>query len=426
MTSSDPPSPDAPAALFRAEAQREGNALHGTILLARPVSFAVLTALAAAIVAALLAFILCFSASATARLPGVLTPSGGVLRVVADRAGRVVERRVAEGQSVRAGDGLFLLGSERGDARGGSTDAAVSRLIAHRRDSLIADTGHRQAQGRQRLAALRDRIAALDGDLRRLEDEHRLSHRRVELDRAALDRQHALQAHGMSTASAAQEREAALIDARQRLSQQERASAAARRERAAVLQDARDLELQLRRDDESAARSLAAIEQELAEHDGRREVLIRAPRAGVVSALRAEPGQSVAAGELLAQLWPADGELEADLRAPSHAAAFLAPGMAVRLHLDAFPHQKFGAIEGRVRDVDLIASEPAAAGEPPAYRVRVRLPRQSLSARGADHALRPGMTLEAVAPLERRRLYEWLIDPLKQLGDALSPPDAGH
>lgn len=409
---------ESPRGLFRVECQPRGSSPHGAILLARPGSFTLLTALAAGIVATVLGFFLGVSTHATARLPGVVTPTAGVLRLVADRAGRVVESRVSEGQGVQAGEGLFVIRSERSDAQGRAVGDQVSRLIAQRRESLLAEVRHRRAQAAQQLTSGRQRLNALDDEVLRMENDLRLYERRVEIEQTALDRQHALQSHGMATASAVQEREAALLDTRQRLSQHERSIAGARREQSAAARELAEVEFQLRREDESSSRALAAIDQEAAEHEAGRETLVRAPRAGVVSALRAGAGQAVTAGEVLGHLWPEGALLQAELHAPARAAAFLSPGMPVRLHLDAFPHQRFGAVEGHVREIDLIASDASSAGQPPVYRVRVRLERQALAAGGIDHPLRPGMTLEAIVPLERRKLYEWVVDPLKQLAGA--------
>ena len=42
----------------------------------------------------------------------------------------------------------------------------------------------------------------------------------------------------------------------------------------------------------------------------------------------------------------------------------------------------------------------------------VRLARQDVQAYGQSFALQPGMTLQADVLLERRPLYQWVLDPL--------------
>jgi membrane fusion protein len=59
----------------------------------------------------------------------------------------------------------------------------------------------------------------------------------------------------------------------------------------------------------------------------------------------------------------------------------------------------------------LIGNAAGAAAEP-IYRITVDLARQSVTAYGAQVPLQPGMALEADVALERRRLFEWVLDPL--------------
>ena len=53
----------------------------------------------------------------------------------------------------------------------------------------------------------------------------------------------------------------------------------------------------------------------------------------------------------------------------------------------------------------------SASGEP-LYRITVTLDRQSVIAYGQPQALAPGMQLEADVLLDRRRLVEWLFEPV--------------
>jgi membrane fusion protein len=55
----------------------------------------------------------------------------------------------------------------------------------------------------------------------------------------------------------------------------------------------------------------------------------------------------------------------------------------------------------------------------PAYRVVVRPARQTLQAYHNAIPLQPGMLLDADVKLERRRLFQWLFDPLYSLAGTL-------
>ncbi len=56
----------------------------------------------------------------------------------------------------------------------------------------------------------------------------------------------------------------------------------------------------------------------------------------------------------------------------------------------------------------------AGQGEP-FYRITVKLARQAITAYGKPEALKPGMLLEADVLGEKRRLIEWVFEPLYSL-----------
>ena len=101
---------------------------------------------------------------------------------------------------------------------------------------------------------------------------------------------------------------------------------------------------------------------------------------------------------------------------------------AVRLRYQAFPYQKFGAQSGRVLQVSRTPLAPAELAQlnlpaalsqglasEPLYRITVSLDRQSVAAYGQEQALAAGMQLDADVLLERRRLIEWIFEPLLSL-----------
>jgi membrane fusion protein len=63
-------------------------------------------------------------------------------------------------------------------------------------------------------------------------------------------------------------------------------------------------------------------------------------------------------------------------------------------------------------DLGGVALPVTGAAHEPLYRITVALERQDVSAYGQAQALAPGMQLEADVMLERRRLIEWLFEPL--------------
>ena len=423
------PSPAPAKSLFRAQAlSHHAGGPHGRIVLARPVGHAFLTAFFGVFALALVGFFCFFSYTRKVQIPGVLLPASGLVQVVASQAGLVSHRSVREGQVVAAGDPLFTLTSERASVTQGDAQATISGLLESRRESLRADSRQLHAQSAQRLAAARRQVAELAAEVRRVAAQITLQRRRVKLSEASVARFAELEAQHFVSPAQVQDHQAELLDQQLRLADLERARASGARDLANAQAEQRDRQIQAERDQAFAARDISALEQDLAESEARREVVVRAPQAGVVSAITADPGQTVGSGQVLASVLPENSPLVAEVYAPSRSAGFVRPGMPVLLRYQAFPYQKFGLHAGRVREVSRTALRPSqlglpgahgAAGAPdgaiggePLYRVRIDLASQVVAAYGEPLPLKSGMVLEASVLMESRRLYEWVLEPL--------------
>ena len=60
-----------------------------------------------------------------------------------------------------------------------------------------------------------------------------------------------------------------------------------------------------------------------------------------------------------------------------------------------------------------LAGQPwSGTAREPMYRITVALDSQQVPAYGALQPLAPGMQLDADVPIDRRKLYEWLFEPV--------------
>jgi len=367
-----------------------------------------------------------------AHLSGVLVPDRGLVRIVPPVAGTLTLLAVHEGQVVRAGE---LLATMRVDAPSlnGASQRGLQQTFDTRLRSL--DEAARQAavlkQARER--ALAERIEALQRELVQVDAQAALQQQRLALKpntssalaEQALGRLESLGGeHFVSSAQVQAKAEDVLglkadgaALARQRQSLQ--------REGAALEADRREVPLQTAQRLGEIERDRAEIAEGAARADAQaavRQLEVRAPADGVISALLAGAGQSITADAALATLTPAGAQLQAQLLAPSSALGFLRPQQRVLLRLQAFPYQKFGLQAGTVLQVaqaplqlSELATLPMVAGKgstEPLYRVTVTLDRQTVAVGEQALALLPGMQLDADVMLEKRRLIEWLFEPL--------------
>lgn len=155
---------------------------------------------------------------------------------------------------------------------------------------------------------------------------------------------------------------------------------------------------------------------------GQSTYVVTSPINGRVAALLPQPGQTLAAGGLVAIIVPQDSQLIAELYVPSRAAGFIREGQDVRLMYQAFPHQQFGAGTGRIVDMGGAILNPGDISSPgiplaePVFRTRVELTNDYVEAYGERIPLQPGMVLTADIVIDRRTLWEWLLDPLYAAG----------
>lgn len=424
------------SALFRPEvAQAQTAQWLGSVRLHRPLSFSVVTGSALGIALLLAAFATWGEVNRKAHLSGLLVPTLGTLNINAPQAGTVAQLPVAEGQTVQAGDVLLVLNAERSSLRNGVADDTTARVasqIEARQQTIATERTLRELQSRQREQVLNDRLRSVQTELRQVGEEVSLQERRMQLAQTTLERNQQLAKDGFVSAAQVQIRQEERIDTEARLQSAQRSRLSLQRDLQAVKAERDALAAQLQADFNQLERSRASLEQEATENTSRKSMVITAPHAGTVTALGLQPGQSVQAGQTLVTLLPkadpgsaAQDKLQAHLYAPSHTAGFVRPGQTVYLRYAAYPYQKFGLYEGRITSV---SSTPFAPNELPPnlaqqlvsqagsnealYRINVQLVDQSIRAYGEDVALKPGLTLEADVLQERRKVWEWVLEPV--------------
>jgi membrane fusion protein len=414
------------SALFRREVlEARRNAGFGAALPPPPLASTAWCVVAVALATAMIALLLFGEYTKRTRVPGITVPSGGVLKLVAPQAGIVIERHVEEGQQVVAGQVLFVVLSERFPEAGAGSGAqsAILEQLDRRRASLVAELDRREALQRQQEDALSRRLAALRGELDQLRMEQATQHAREESAAEVADRFDQLAAQGFVSGVTARQRRDELLDHTARRHALERSRLALERDVAALAGELDQLPLRADQQRAEVERELATLEQDAVGAAAARTVLVTAPEPGVVTAIAAERGQPVGP-QPLASLLPAGGALEAHLFAPSRAIGFIEPGQKVRVRFAAYPYQKFGQYEGEIAFVSRVALAPTELPPPLAgalapeavYRITVRLAAAEVMAYGRAQPLTAGMQLEADVLQDRRRLIEWVFEPLIALG----------
>ncbi len=402
----------------------------GEILLVRPLSYRLLSLAALVCTLAIVALFTWGSYTKRSSVTGQLVPSAGLLRIYPPQTGIVGKKLVAEGQSVKAGDTLYLISSERQSSTLGSVFASVSEQLGARQESLTRELERTRQLQREEQEGLTRQVAALRSELEKIDSLLEGQRARVALAEETSGRYQSLLEQDYISREQRQQKREELLDQQTRLKSVEREQIALRRE-LGTRQESLDA-LRFKHENQLAQieRVISSTSQELSESEGRRMLAITAPIDGTATAVVAEVGQAVDGRRPLLSIVPAGSRLEAQLYAPSRAVGFVRPGAQVLMRYQAYPYQKFGHARGTVVSVartalpgseisSLLAPGAEAQGSEPLYLISVALEQQSINAYGVAQPLQAGMLLEADVLQESRKLYEWVLEPLFSLSGKL-------
>ena len=411
-----------PRQLFRQEAidaQREK--FLGEATIARPVPFWVFTVLAAGIALLLIAVAVWGQYQRRERVEGYLALDTGAARVLIPDAGRVSELLIKEGDEVTAGQELARISLDRTNVAGGSTSEAVAAEMQGRRASLEKEQQQWRDLGTQQVEQLRRRVKDLENELVQVDREGKLQETRIKSAREQLDRYHGLAGEKKFVSEAlVKQKQDEVTDQEIRMQALRRQRSTVERDLTALKMDEPQIQMRSRAQVDQVSRQLSELREGMTQVESKRETVIRAPMAGVVTNVAVNKGQSIAADAPLATVLPKGSGLHVELLVPTRAIGFIAKGQEVVLRYEAFPFERFGQYRGVVNDIGRNVWTqgerigPLSAKEP-VYRVDVALDKQSVAALGQEFPLRPGMLVNADLLLEKRTILEWIFEPVLQL-----------
>jgi membrane fusion protein len=425
--------------LFRPESSRAREGWQGRPALAVgvPVAFASFASMAlAAATAALITF---GSYARRVDMEGTVLPSTGLMAISSSSAGWIAALAVREGEAVEKGALLYTLDLDT-TTKDGSTQQQIINAQTATREMLTEQVDRKtrmseetRKQLRQKIDNLKVQIDQLGGQItmhqgffKTINKEYNLFLGLVERRQASLNEMHSREQAWMQSQSRLQELESTKLR---------------------LIGELNDAQYQLATVAISTADEIDAlktrildIDEKLANSKARRSIEIRAPEAGVVTAIVGHPGQVVSTGTPMLKIVPQPAVMHAELLAPSSAIGFIHQSERVLLRYSAFPYQKFGEYWGTVVNVSdaaltpeevqslLAGAQPTKQGQPigvsptkqtgPLYRVIVKPDRQLVSVYGEERKLPASMQVQAYVLLDRRPLYQWILGPLYEIGRA--------
>jgi hemolysin D len=165
-------------------------------------------------------------------------------------------------------------------------------------------------------------------------------------------------------------------------------------------------------------------------------IVICAPADGVVLDIaNLSVGSVLRETEALVVIAPTEAPLLCEMELGSSGIGDVAVGDPVLIKVDAFPYQRYGGLEGKIRSIsqeshsfgggamglEAVANKRAMEGG--FHRVTVELPNQGMAGLPDNRRLFPGMTASGEVHVGKRRLINYVLDPLlKGLRESFREP----
>ena len=420
--------------LIRPEAlNAQRTRLIGTVALAPKFSMFAIGLISFLLAAAIIAFLVLGSYTRRATVSGHLQPSTGVTRVTAPQTGLILEKRVQDGQAIKANDVLYVIDGER-KSQAGSASAGLQQTIAEQieqRQKSQREEIARLRQGQlQESASLTQRISTLKAEEQSIQALIEQQRQRVTIAEDLRQRYQGLAEKDYIAGEQLTQKKLELSEQQSRLQTLQRDLIANQREQISSRREINSISERYAVQSAQLQRGISSGSQELAEVQTRSRVVVSAPQAGKATLVAGEVGQTVDPGKTLLTLVPENASLIARLYVPSRHMGFVNIGDTVLLRYEAYPYQMFGQHEGRIRGISSApasASELEAAGitEPsssePLYLVQAELSAQTILASGQLRPLQSGARFEADLLQETRKLWQWMLEPLYTMTKKAAP-----
>lgn len=396
----------------------------------RPVSFAFLSAGGACMALAVVLLFMFGSYTRRTTVEGIVVPNTGVIKVYVPQRGTVLRKTVTEGQHVTRGAVLYMISTDLQSATEGPTQAALIGAARLRKQSLLDEIGKTRALQKDERDTMQAKLAHERAELAHLDNQLVGQRERVSIAADAVARYKRLLAQDYISMDQLQHRQNDLLDQQSKLQGLlgDRLSLSQNIEETARALAGLPLKQQIQV--AQINRSVIDVDQTLIESEARREYIVAAPENGFATAVMAEPGQTVDTDRPVVSIIPDDAHWQVQLFVPNGAISFVHVGDPVNIRYQAYPYQKFGQCHAHVTSVGRVAlsvTELANGGSPAVqldsgityYRVTVALDAQTDAVHGTREPLQAGMTLQADILQQRRRLYQWALEPLYSVTDKL-------
>ncbi|WP_440905886.1 HlyD family secretion protein [Catenovulum sp. SX2] len=406
--------------LFRSEAvEHQLDRLHGNVIVTPSIKTSLTITCILIWFVIVVAWLFTASYARKETVTGWLEPSNGVIRIYPERAsGKISNIFVSEGQKVEKGDPLILLRTDTGLSSGSTLEREL--VTSYQRQKGYVEIRRTQIQNifESELRGAEQQLKLAIATIEQIDKQMAIAQEKFALiERREKKYQEMLEANYVSVEQLENLNEQRLLAQSEiqglvssKLNQQSTISELKKRIEVLPQQHKNDIQM--------LNSSLADIELQMAQVNGSNEQMLFAPISGIATNIQAHIGDITQPSTSLLSLVPEGESLRVKLVMPVRTVGFVDKEQQIKIRYDAFPYQKFGVYQGRVKSVSQsvllpneIKDQPINVREP-VYIVDAELDSSEIIAYNKKFDLKAGMTLSADIQLDERNIIEWLMEPI--------------
>lgn len=423
---SDRPAIDAPEPVALAE-RTQAARLTTTIDIRQNQTSSMVTLLFGAAIAATFLALWFGHFSQTESVRGIVSVAGGVARLDAPKAGVIKDIFVHQGQFVQAGQPIYAV-DVTSLSSGGETAVKTELKTLEKTRANLVDEIQRASQfidrgHTQQAAAASDQVALISA----LDQQEKSLREASAKAKGEVDRARALVKQGYATRDVLNNLEHTAFDFDHQLIDIKLKRVEYNREFSEKIREIDALYADKQSQKSAAEIQLQATDAQVADLKTQSGVVVQAQNAGYVLSITAKTGDSVNPGQFVAAIGDPNAKTLIEIDAPAQAVGLIKVGDEAVLKYDAFPYKTFGVQHGVITAISSSAIKgpdlpgPANADTRPVdqrqslYRVEIRPDSNEIDAYGEKQKLKIGSTLTADLIVERRRLIDWVLDPIRAL-----------
>ncbi|MCH7376109.1 HlyD family secretion protein [Aeromonas sp. MR19] len=403
--------------MFREEAViAYKNKLEGRPIILMPLSIKVASYASLFIVLITLFLLICCDYTRRIQVNGIAIPKGDVIRIHSISDGTIDDIRVNEGQHVKKGDVILTLINEKkyGDinVRKEAIKLMESKYTYTQRQVMLHDKKYMENYSK-----LSKEVSYLRSEISITDEASRLYKLQFDIASENLKKHERLFKMKVISHNQYESLRSTWIDAQIKLNDIHLQKAKLLSALTEAEGDLSSFPIEMENERLSLEKDSAQLKMNIIDANSERSFQVLSPIDGILGSLNSFEGKNISRTQLLAVVIPDSSVMEGALYIPSKAIGFITKGNKVKVRMDAFPYQKFGHIDAVVNSVPTTALLPneipeAFNNKEMLYSVKIKFHNDYITAYGEKKPIRSSMTFTADVMLDKRKLFEWILEPL--------------